>query len=92
MTTTSDEQLAAQRARSEAITKAGKRWIEVKSSELASLDFGTVVIFDVETGEYVTGATRLEAMDAYDRTIGPHRPGFMHQIGKRIFLGGGLFG
>ena len=87
-----DADIAESRSRTEAAGEAGAAWLEKKRAELALLPIGTVVVIDVETGEYVTGKTRLEAMDAYDSKIGPHRWGFVHQVGRKTFLGGGLMG
>ena len=92
MSTITEDELARARARNEAVGAAGKRWLDEKHDEIAKLAAGTVVVIDVETGEYVTGASPIEAMDEYDRKIGPERPGFIHEVGRRIFLGGGLFG
>lgn len=92
MSTLTDDDLASQRARTEAIGRAGRRWVVSKSSDLEQLPAGTVVIFDVETGEYVTGATHIEAMDKFDKSIGAERPSFIHEVKRRVFLGGGLLG
>ena len=92
MSTITEEERIRFRARSEEIAKAGERWLEEKRAEIDRLAVGTVVVIDVATGEYITAATRIEAMDEYDRRIGPDRPGFIHQVGRRIFLGGGLLG
>ena len=85
-----EEQRAWSRARNKEVGAAGERWIARKSAELAGLPIGTVVIIDVETGEYVTAATAIDAMDEYDRRIGREMAGFIHQIGQVTFLGGGL--
>lgn len=92
MTTITEEELSRSRARSEAIATAGECWLEKKRGEIDQLAVGTVIIIDVDTGEYVTAANRIEAMNEYDRRIGSERPGFIHQVGRRIFLGGGLLG
>ena len=92
MSAITEDELAGRRDRNEAVAQAGERWLETKKIEIAKLAFGTVVIVDVETGEYVTGATHIEAMDEYDRRIGADRPGFIHEVGRRVFLGGGLLG
>lgn len=92
MTTITEDELASRRARNEANAQAGERWLEKMRAEIDRLPFGTVVIFDVETGVYVTGATHIEAMDEFDRKIGEHRPGFVHEAGRRVILGGGIIG
>ena len=90
MSTIVEQQRVQSRAHNEAAGQAGKRWVTEKAAELARLPAGTVVVIDVETGAYVTGETAIEAMDAYDRTIGPDRTGYVHRIGRPTFLGGGL--
>lgn len=92
MTTLSDEDLARQRARNEEIGQAGERWLAQKRAEIVKFEIGTVVIFDIETGEYVTGLDYISASDDFQRRFGEGRPGFVHRVGRPIFLGGGLFG
>ena len=90
MDTMTLEDRARWRARNEAIAQEGERWIAAKAAEFAGLATGTVVIVDIETGAYVTGATHVDAMHTYDRTIGPDKAGFVYEVGRRTFIGGGL--
>ena len=90
MSTMTLEDRARWRARNEAIAQDGERWIAAKAAELDKLAPGTVVIVDVETGGYVTGASHVEAMHNFDRANGPERAGFVYEVGRRTFLGGGL--
>ena len=92
MSTPKDEELARQRARNEEVGQAGKLWLEQKRAEIDALPVGTVVIFNVATGEYVTGLDYLVASDDFHRTFGEEMPGFVHRVGRPVFVGGGLFG
>lgn len=92
MTTITDDDRSNTRSRIEAIGAAGKRWIAAKANELAKLPQGTVVLIDIETGDYVTARTYIAAQDEFDRRFGPDRTAYEHQIGRSIFLGGGLLG
>ncbi len=92
MTTITDEELARQRARSEEIGRAGARWLKAKRAEIEALPTGTVVIFNVETGAYVTGSDSITASDAFHDLYGDETPGFIHRVRYPIVVGGGLFG
>lgn len=91
MTAPTNEELARQRARNEEIGWAGERWLQAKRAEIEALPTGTVVIFNVETGEYVTGTNALTVSDEFDLIHGHDCPGFIHRVRHPIFLGGGLF-
>ena len=88
--TITDEECTWSRERNEQVGLAGGRWVEQKAGEFERLPTGTVVIIDIETGEYVTGTTAIEAMDLYDLKIGADRAGFIHRVRRPTFIGGGL--
>ncbi len=78
------------RARNEFVSKEGNYWLKRLASELAKLPDGTALVINVVNGEYVTAPTRLEAMDKFDQKFGVNTTfGFIHQIGRPIFIGGG---
>ena len=78
------------RARSWFTAEQGKIWISRKQAELDALPKGTVVIIDIATGEYVTGKTYLEAEPVFDGRFGTSALGFVHRVGERTFIGGGI--
>ncbi len=91
MSALTEDDLAKQRARNQEVGQAGERWLQAKRAEIEALPTGTVVMFNVETGEYVTGANALAASDEFDRLYGHDCPGFIHRVRHPIFVGGGLF-
>jgi hypothetical protein len=74
----------------DAVSEAGDRWLRHLEPELAGLAETTVVVINVETGEYVTAATRLGGLDRFEARFGKSTPGFMHEIGRPVFIGGGV--
>jgi hypothetical protein len=69
----------------------GRRWAEQKAAELGLLPAGTVVMFNVANGAYVTGATRLEAMDKFHQAFGRNATlGYSLEVGRPAFVGGGI--
>lgn len=78
------------RARSEFVANEGDYWLNRLAPELEKLPDGTALVINVVNGEYVTAPTRLEAMDKFDQKFGVNTTfGFLHQIGRPIFIGGG---
>jgi hypothetical protein len=78
------------RARNEFVSNEGDYWLNRLAPELAKLPDGTALMINVVNGEYVTAPTRLEAMDKFDQKFGVNVTfGFLHQIGRPIFIGGG---
>lgn len=92
MSSTTEEELARQRTRNQEVGRAGERWLEAKRAEIEALPTGTVVIFNIETGEYVTGSDGITASAAFHSLFGESTPGFIHRVRHPIFVGGGLFG
>ena len=61
-------------------------------SALDALPSGTAVIIDIGTGAFVTGSTPEEADAAFRRQFGlEERPSYSFEIGRPIFIGGGLW-
>jgi hypothetical protein len=85
-----DEDLEQARARSEFSASQGQIWVSRKRAELDALPKGTVVIIDIVTGGYVTGATYLNATPLFSERFGTSALGFVHRIGQRTFIGGGI--
>ena len=92
MSAPTDEDLARQRVRIEEIGRAGAQWLERKRDEIDVLPVGTVVIFNIESGDYVAGPDYLSASDEFHNKFGEATPGFVHRVGRPVFVGGGLFG
>jgi hypothetical protein len=44
----------------------------------------------VATGEYVTAPTRVDALVAFEERFGKQAQGFLHEVGHRTFIGGGI--
>lgn len=79
------------KAQTEFACREGIRWLEDKAEELAGLPKGTLVIFNVINGKYVTASNRLEAMDKFHQLFGDNNTlAFVHEVGGRVFIGGGL--
>jgi hypothetical protein len=74
----------------DAISDAGDRWLARLEPELSQLTETTVVVINIETGEYVIAATRLGGLDRFEERFGKSTPGFMHEIGRPVFIGGGV--
>jgi hypothetical protein len=78
------------RARSAFTAEQGKIWVARKQALFDALPKGTVVIIDIATGGYVTGATYLDATPLFNQRFGSSALGFVHRIGERTFIGGGI--
>jgi hypothetical protein len=85
-----DEDLEQARARSAFSATQGQIWVSRKRAELDALPKGTVVIIDVATGNYVTGKTWLEGHPLFEQRFGKSALGFVHRVGERTFVGGGI--
>jgi hypothetical protein len=72
------------------VSDLGLQWVERKRAELEALPTGTVVVIDIETGEYVTGKTGLEAHPLFKQRFGAAARGFVHRVRDRTFIGGGI--
>ena len=68
----------------------GRIWVEKKRAELDALPTGTVVVIEVETGDYVTGKTGLEAHHRFSERFGEPAPGFVYRVRDMTFIGGGI--
>jgi hypothetical protein len=88
--TVSEADLEQARARSEFTAEQGQIWVKRLQAELSVLPKGTVVIIDIATGQYVAAKTWLEADPIFDQRFGTSALGFVHRIGERTFIGGGL--
>ena len=78
-------------AQTEFAVREGERWRQQKRAELEGLSVGTVVMFNVISGEYVTAPNRLEAMDRFHQTFGLNVTlGFSFEVGRPVFIGGGI--
>ena len=78
------------RARAAFVCDEGDYWMKRLEPELAKLPDGTALVINIANGEYVTAPSRLEAMDKFDQKFGVNTTfGYIHQIGRPIFIGGG---
>lgn len=78
-------------AQTEFAVREGERWRQQKRAELEGLSVGTVVMFNVISGEYVTAPNRLAAMDLFDQKFGARNTlGFSFEVGRPVFIGGGI--
>ena len=69
----------------------GKRWREEKATELAALPSGTVVVFNVINGQYVTAANRIDALKQFHQRFGEGVTlAFSFEIDRPVFIGGGI--
>lgn len=69
----------------------GERWLTALEPELSKLTKGTVIVINVATGEYETGQNQHEALRAYHARFGFNQTiGWVHEIGREIFIGGGV--
>jgi hypothetical protein len=84
-----EQGLARMRAASAISRQQGEGWIEKLGPQLEHLPKGTVVVINCATGEYITGATRLDALQKFQQRFG-NVAGWMHEIGGGIFVGGGI--
>jgi hypothetical protein len=66
------------------------QWLKDRADWVATLPARTVIVICVATGEYVTASTPVEAMIAFEARFGPNQPGFLHEVGHRVFIGGGI--
>lgn len=78
------------RARTAVLAEQGEAWVERKRDELEALPSRTVVLIEVTTGRYTTGATWLEARAEFDAKFGSEIPGYVYRVRDRTFVGGGI--
>jgi hypothetical protein len=84
-----DDLLTRMRADSANSRERGEAWIKELSQELKNLPRGTVIVINCDTGEYVSAASRLDALRKFQERFG-NIPGWMHEIGGGLFVGGGI--
>jgi hypothetical protein len=76
------------RERSEFVVRQGDYWLKKRADEFAKLPAGTAVVINVANGEFVTGSSRLQAMDNYDQKFGADSTfGYVHEIGRPVLIG-----
>ncbi len=86
-----DADYERRRAQTEFAVAQGKRWREAKAAEIDELPAGTVVMFNVISGDYITAADRLEAIDKFHQKYGRGGAlGFPFEVGRPVFVGGGI--
>jgi hypothetical protein len=86
-----DAEIAEFRASTTAVAAAGKAWAARKAAEFAALPFGTVVMIDIASGDYVTAADRLAAADRFHARFGrATTQGYSFEVGRPVFIGGGI--
>ena len=86
---TRSEWLARLRREAELAGRQGEAWLEKLAPQLERLPQGTVLVINCATGEYVTATNQLDALHEFQRRFGNVRS-WMHEIGGRIFIGGGI--
>ena len=78
-------------ARVEFVGKEGDYWLTKLAAEFSALPQGTAVVINIVNGEYVTAPTRLAAMEKFDQRFGANTTfGFVHEIGRPVYVGGGV--
>ena len=82
--------LEREHERTKHAAERGGEWVRSKRAELDALPVGTVVVIDVATGEMVIGKTWLEAHHDFVERFGKGTLGYVHRIGERTFIGGGI--
>ena len=73
---------ARMRAQNEYAGERGEAWVNTTNEEFKRLPKVTIVVINCRTGEYVTGSTRLEAADEFERRLA-------RKSVTRIEIGGG---
>jgi hypothetical protein len=85
--TLAEHEQTRSRARADFVGNEGDYWLKRLDAQLALLPVNTVVVINIVNGEYVTGSTRLEAMDRFDQRFGSNTTfGFVHEIGRPLLI------
>jgi hypothetical protein len=88
MASIEQERLRAQNAFA---VQEGRGWCEEKAVELGRLAPGTVVVSNVVSGSYVTGTSRLDAMDKLHQALGKGTTlAVSLEVDRPVFIGGGI--
>jgi hypothetical protein len=66
------------------------KWLKDNAALIATLPVRTAIVICVESGEYVTASTRVDALVAFEKRFGKQAQGFLHEVGHRTFIGGGI--
>jgi hypothetical protein len=82
--------LAEKRREARASRIYADQWLTDHADWVATLPARTVIVICVATGEYVTASTPVEALVAFETRFGPDQPGFLYEVGHRVFIGGGI--
>ena len=82
--------LEREHERTKVAANQGSAWVRIKQAELDALPAGTVVVINAETGETVTGKAWLEAHHDFVARFGKGVLGYVHRVGERTFIGGGI--
>ncbi len=90
MTSTTMERAEQLRADPSLLETAAGHWLSVLAPEIAGLPRASVIVIDLIEGGYVVAADRLAALDAFEARFGAGRPGWLHQIGGNIVVGGSI--
>jgi hypothetical protein len=77
---------AKREAQAKRVCEIGETQFQKLLPSLSHLPQGSYVIIKVETGEFFTGATALEADDEYERRFGD-APGYSRCIGGFVQVG-----
>ena len=75
----------------ERIASRGKAWVAANADALASLPRNAVVAINVATGEFVSAADSLSAMDMFEERFGKDAWAWVHHNDGPITVGGGLW-
>ena len=71
--------------------RKGIRWRAEKSAELAAPPVGTVAVFNVDIGQYVTATSRIDAMKNFHQTFGAGTIlAYSFEVGRLVFIVGGI--
>lgn len=82
--------LQQEHERTKLAAEQGAEWVQRKQAELDALPAGTVAVINVSTGDFVTGKSWPEAHELFVERFGKGTLGYVHRIGERTFIGGGI--
>jgi hypothetical protein len=75
----------------EAIGRFGEEWLSQNQRLIAELSTRTVVAVRVPDGDFVVGATFVEASQTFHDRFGIQARAWLHRVGVPLRIGGGLW-
>ena len=68
-----------------------RKWVDHLNEQFVQLDPQSVVVINLDTGDFVVGVTALEAIELFEARFGKDIQGWLHRLAGPIFVGGGLW-